>query len=139
MANTTTDKLNKILNTKADIKAALAEKGQTVGDVFSTYGDAVRAIETGSPKEYVEVWGQAERMSNTYVYYVLDGEPKSAYVPSVGGSRMYISDVDKNTIICVTSISSAPLSAVGDCQVLKSGSGYVCVFVTGETTFGHNL
>lgn len=33
--------------TKADLKAALAEKGQTVGDVFSTYPAAVRAIETG--------------------------------------------------------------------------------------------
>lgn len=32
--------------TKADLKAALAEKGQTVGDVFSTYPAAVRAVET---------------------------------------------------------------------------------------------
>lgn len=48
MANTTTDKLNKILNTKADIKAALAEKGQTVGDVFADYPAAVRAIDSGA-------------------------------------------------------------------------------------------
>lgn len=134
---TTADKFNKLAQTKVDLKAALAEKGQTVGDVFADYPAAVRAIETGSPKEYAEVFGQAAPMSNTYVYYVLDGEPKSAYVPSVGGSRMYISNVDKNTIICAT--SSDPLSAVGDCQILKSGSGYVCVFVTGETTIGHNL
>lgn len=33
--------------TKADLKAALAEKGQTVGEVFSAYPAAVRAIETG--------------------------------------------------------------------------------------------
>ena len=47
MANTTAEKLNKLVATKADRKAALAEKGQTVGDVFSTYPDAVRAIDVG--------------------------------------------------------------------------------------------
>lgn len=47
MANTTADKLALLEATKADLKAALAEKGQTVGDVFSTYPAAVRAIETG--------------------------------------------------------------------------------------------
>ena len=47
MANTTADKLAKLNATKADLKAALAEKGQTVGDVFSTYPAAVRAIESG--------------------------------------------------------------------------------------------
>ena len=52
MANTTADKLALLEATKADLKAALAEKGQTVGDVFSTYPVAVRAIETGR-KVYV--------------------------------------------------------------------------------------
>lgn len=47
MANTTADKLALLEATKANLKAALAEKGQTVGDVFSTYPAAVRAIETG--------------------------------------------------------------------------------------------
>ena len=46
MANTTADKLAKLNATKADLKAALAEKGQTVGDVFSAYPAAVRAVET---------------------------------------------------------------------------------------------
>ena len=44
--STTAEKLNLLLNTKADIKAALAEKGQTASDVFSTYADKIRAIET---------------------------------------------------------------------------------------------
>ena len=48
-------KLNKITSTKTDLAAALAEKGQTVGDVFSTYGDAVRAIETGGAKDTAAV------------------------------------------------------------------------------------
>lgn len=41
---TTADKLQKLAATKADLKAALAEKGQTVGDVFSEYPAAIRAI-----------------------------------------------------------------------------------------------
>lgn len=52
MANTTADKLALLQATKANLKAALAEKGQTVGDVFSTYPAAVRAIATGR-KVYV--------------------------------------------------------------------------------------
>ena len=47
---TTVDKLNKLLETKADIKAAIVEKGQTVSDsdTFASYGDKIRAIESGS-------------------------------------------------------------------------------------------
>lgn len=47
MANTTADKLAKLNTTKEELKAALAEKGQTVGEVFSAYPDAVRAIDVG--------------------------------------------------------------------------------------------
>lgn len=39
--------IDRLSGIKADLKAALAEKGQSVGDVFSTYPAAVRAIETG--------------------------------------------------------------------------------------------
>lgn len=45
---TAADKLNLLQATKADLKAALTEKGQTPGDVFSEYPDMVRAIETGT-------------------------------------------------------------------------------------------
>lgn len=49
--STTAEKLTLLLNTKADIKAALVEKGQNVGDVFSTYADKIRAIETSVEPE----------------------------------------------------------------------------------------
>ena len=39
--------IDRLMGIKADLKSALAEKGQTVGDVFSTYPAAVRAIESG--------------------------------------------------------------------------------------------
>lgn len=44
MAGTTADKLAKLQSTKADIKAAIQEMGQSVGDVFDTYPDKIRAI-----------------------------------------------------------------------------------------------
>lgn len=51
----TADKLNALVQTKADIKQALIDKGQNPSDVFSTYADDIRAIETGAklpiPKE----------------------------------------------------------------------------------------
>ena len=47
---TVADKLNKLLSTKADIRAAITEKGQTVAeaDTFASYADKIRAIETAS-------------------------------------------------------------------------------------------
>lgn len=46
MAGTSADKLNKLKQTKADIKAAIQEKGQTVSsaDTFASYADKIRAI-----------------------------------------------------------------------------------------------
>lgn len=43
---TTADKLNELKQTKANLKAALTEQGQTPGDVLSDYPDLVRAIQT---------------------------------------------------------------------------------------------
>lgn len=59
MAGTTTDKLERLMQTKADIKSALIEKGQAPGDVFSQYADMVRAISgggggTGSGNQFAE-------------------------------------------------------------------------------------
>lgn len=41
---TTADKLNLLRSSKADIKAALTEKGLTVSDKLSTYADNIRSI-----------------------------------------------------------------------------------------------
>lgn len=43
----TADKLALLKATKADLKTALTEQGQSPGDVFETYPDLVRAIQTG--------------------------------------------------------------------------------------------
>lgn len=47
MAGTTADKLQHLLAVKQDLKDAITEKGQSVGDVLSAYPDAVRAIQSG--------------------------------------------------------------------------------------------
>ena len=71
---TIADKLNKALANKADIKAALIEKNRTPNDNMSTYGDEIRAIETGggefSPftKDYIE-WNR-----NDFTYDFMDGD-----------------------------------------------------------------
>lgn len=44
MANTTADKLAKLETTKAELKSAINENGGSVGDVFSDYPTAVRAM-----------------------------------------------------------------------------------------------
>lgn len=44
---TVADKLAALENTKAGIKAAITEKGQSVGEVFADYPAAIRAIQTG--------------------------------------------------------------------------------------------
>ena len=47
----TADKLNRLKQTKADLKAALTEKGQNPGNVFSQYPAMVRAIQIGGGEQ----------------------------------------------------------------------------------------
>lgn len=56
---TTADKLNKLIQTKAAIKAALVEKDQNPSDVFSTYAGNIKAIKaklngTASPGDVLK-------------------------------------------------------------------------------------
>lgn len=54
---TTADKLAALAASKADIKAALIEKGGDPGDVLSTYGDAIRSlVVVVPPKIYGVEW-----------------------------------------------------------------------------------
>ena len=52
---TTTDKLNKLLTTKSEIKQAIIDKGVSdVGDVFSAYPTYISKIETGGASNNIE-------------------------------------------------------------------------------------
>lgn len=64
----TADKLNALVQTKADIKQALIDKGQNPSDVFSTYADDIRAIETGSAGLNWEAIGYESEPNN-----IIDG------------------------------------------------------------------
>ena len=68
--------IDRLAAIKEDLKAALAEKGQTVGEVFSTYPDAVRAIQTGGESAAVSVKsGVFEDPRYGFHYIDADGNP----------------------------------------------------------------
>lgn len=94
MANTTADKLALLQATKADLKAALAEKGQTVGDVFSTYPAAVRAIETGMNIETVNITIQANSVATFYYF-----DPSTMSEENFFGNGMF-QTVKNSGIVC---------------------------------------
>lgn len=108
MANTTADKLALLEATKADLKAALAEKGQTVGDVFSAYPAAVRAIETGGGETATLTYGNGGNNPNldaAYIYLVnKDGDlvQKSTLGIQVLNSSEYIYDIPYPCLIACT-------------------------------------
>lgn len=90
---TIADKLAKLSETKADLKAALIEKGQTVGDVFSDYPAAVRTIETGGKTATLTIYASFPKGS-TAVYIqtsdsclklssVASGQTYTIVVPSI--------------------------------------------------------
>lgn len=80
MAGTSADKLVKLKATKADLKAALTEKGQTPGDLFSAYPNMVRAITTGENLDD-ELTQQDTLIAN--ILTALDGK-------AAGGGAEYI-------------------------------------------------
>lgn len=89
---TIADKLAKLNTTKEELKAALAEKGQTVGDVFSTYPAAVRAIKTG-----VETVS-GNFLGGTAKFYYFDGD----FAQLATGSAFESRDVAKGSIVFIT-------------------------------------
>lgn len=95
--------IDRLSGIKADLKAALAEKGQTVGDVFSTYPDAVRAIETG-PKTANVDFGTAIPAA-TYIY------SENGIVKKVEGYKEEASGVHKIATEGVLAILNIPDSS----------------------------
>lgn len=117
MANTTADKLALLQATKANLKAALAEKGQTVGDVFSTYPAAVRAIETGGGTATVSL----SLTGANFTGYVLDS---SGGYNAIESSQNVFSNVPVPCILCALWQYGPPKdvwSISGDAQLLTAG------------------
>lgn len=79
-------KVNKLLETKADIKAAITEKGQSVGDVFSTYADKIRAIETG--KDVSGVTATPNDVLSPKVFVDSDGNERTGTIATKNSSNL---------------------------------------------------
>jgi hypothetical protein len=84
--STIADKLNKALANKADIKAALIEKGRTPSDNMSTYGDEIRAIETGGSNSALN-----DGVTSLTLTFEEDGELIEMSLPII---YKYFGDVD---------------------------------------------
>ena len=125
---TIAEKLENLTAIKSDLKAALAEKGQTVGEVFSTYPDAVRAIETGNKVAYINFTFLSSDESNLVTYLDSDGNlQKEASIYNLGNdvktmnpSLMIFDSIDR-------------VSARGNCSSFSLGQ-YTIVSVHGDTS-----
>lgn len=130
---TIADKLAKLNTTKEELKAALAEKGQTVGEVFSAYPAAVRAIEAGSSIETatVTVYNNATGFypDPSIAFGIYDKATGiisvHSYVATKGMSAT-IQNVAKNSVIYVNKAAVLSCSISGGYAV-DSGGDYLVV------------
>lgn len=131
---TTADKLEKLAATKADLKAAIKEKGQTVGDVFSTYPAAVRAISSGTYGETVYISNQSS--FEIYAVEFKDGCAIPVIIDASGGQNSFVSK--ESAVIFMNSVAE-PGYIEGDYESLgKVNWGfkkYNVYKVLGDCTF----
>lgn len=137
---TTADKLAKLQETKSALKAALAEKGQTVGDVFSTYPDAVKAIETGPSLNTATVTFGASQGSTMLSVVDSNMEYKRLESPKPWISPTTEIVVNVPCIITIDYYSTSYKESVtGQCTMIKSikdaemGVTLSAYLVTGDT------
>ena len=107
-------KLAKLKAIKQDIKSALEEKGQTPSNVFSTYANNIRAIETGGgssndprtnrPSNYPEIPLPSQiTETEDVVYFLLDATSLfcflNVYVNTGTGFNYVVEKYNNNTLV----------------------------------------
>lgn len=133
--NTTACKSALIRQTKTLTKLYLAEKGQTVGDVFSTYPAAVRAIDTGGGTATLTVGYAGE--SNTAFYFVnSDGE----LITSENGTNVGQHTIPIPSLVLAKTKSLLGPEINGDAEMVfgfmdqRIGIIYALILVTGNAS-----
>lgn len=121
---TIADKLAKLEATKADLKAAITEKGQTVGDVFSAYPAAVRAIETGGAPASVTIVSESGQGACSVNYIGANGEAQV----STGGTFEAV----ENSILSVWLGPKSPMDPPGSLYLTIEGDATKLKSVTEE-------
>ena len=117
MANTTDDKLELLKATKEDFKAAFAECGRTVSEVFATYPDVVREIGAGGGTATVSL----SLTGTNFTGYVLDS---SGGYNAIESSQNVFSNVPVPCILCALWQYGPPKDVwniSGDAQLLTAG------------------
>jgi len=124
--------IDRLAGIKADLKAALAEKGQTVGDVFSTYPAAVRAIETGPKSANIsaDFYGHLDGQYITYI------DKNGALMKEIPLSSVDSIDVINPSFIYFDEISPFSIRTFGDIEQVTGVSSNL-FFVSGNCSISY--
>lgn len=127
----TADKLAILKATKADLKAALTEQGQTPGDVFSKYPDMVRAIQTGVTPSI--------SVSSDGLITATAGDKSATKQLNTQSGRVMMPSVSEQLAVETGVYTTGPIYVQGDASLLpeniKSG---VSIFGVNGTASGGN-